>query len=1100
MMNMVIILPITVRAETYTPTSIDYYNGHKYAVYDESMTWYQAQKYCESVGGHLVTISSEDENQFCSNIIVENGKKTYWIGYSDNEEEGEWNWVDDSISLYTNWRSGEPNNFSYNGITENFAIIYACEKIGLWVDIGYNGGISAVDQLTNIGFVCEWDGVSINGKGYAYLRYNLSDKDGNPLSKTRVNYSIDGYVTSAMALTDENGTVCVQTPELDSSQELTIRFTSPYGIEITDNVKTANITVEPLSYSQSWKGQVGGGFELSAGLQLGANIGVAEAEAKAGSASLGGDLSRAIELEHNYSNDSRELKISSTLNSDFAGKLKAGLWASGNVADELFKVNVALIETGPEGTIGSDVTKSMAIDNYDPTNSEHIAKVAAFLMDNFSNNPLAQIIISFMPIDCHNEETYSQILTASYGADLGKIEINNADIVTLGSIAPSSTYTRSSSKNLETGVYTFTNGYAISAGYDILSLDFAGVNVGNTSGGNTIESGTNPTLFSGNWVNNNIEFKSQVNGGQFEKFTITSLEEDNTSGFLFGETSNSIEKNVIYTGSQAKKLIESDNTLTNLALGQIAFVNNSETEYIMNKIATANTSGTYEKDKKSVKTTEIPLGIGAKAGIGVDFNLTLSGIYSDQFTYENGAVVDNTEQIQSVSTADAEFEASKRTLQQIVAEPIQYIGDVIAGNVNYITGKAVEGVTNAGAKIKGTADYVIDIIYMAVPQVQTFSVLAVAEETDTFDTSSVATTVGNPYVINVKDNDGNTVSDFSATPLQLTLEYTAEELSAAGINNTIEDLNNLKIYWYNEETGVFVYVGGELDYENSLVTADITKSGQYILAFDNCAPSVTNFTATNNTATPTFKATVADMSGISEFLFEIDGKKFVNSENINKFYSTDTAAFEYQITEELDDGEHTATITASDSAGNSMVNPMTITFSVDTVAPMVDNLDISDKIIDGKINVSVAVRDNNINSVKAYVENEKGIYTYNLQETDGIWSAEIDIPKDNSVNVWITAYDSAGNSTNSEIVKVVSRISSTITDQKTFNDANVTGVKFNVNNSSDTTVQGLKVKYGEEERTLTETVITGSGSFLIGAFVPGLVELTESNFEITAIE
>ena len=74
-----------------------------------------------------------------------------------------------------------------------------------------------------------------------------------------------------------------------------------------------------------------------------------------------------------------------------------------------------------------------------------------------------------------------------------------------------------------------------------------------------------------------------------------------------------------------------------------------------------------------------------------------------------------------------------------------------------------------------------------------------------------------------------------------------------------------------------------------------------------------------------------------------------------------------------------------------------------------------------------------------------------------------------------------------------------IAEQKTFTDANVTGVKFNVSNSADVTVQGLIVKYGKETRELA-TQITGLGSVVIGAFIPGITKVTEADFKITAAE
>lgn len=88
---------------------------------------------------------------------------------------------------------------------------------------------------------------------------------------------------------------------------------------------------------------------------------------------------------------------------------------------------------------------------------------------------------------------------------------------------------------------------------------------------------------------------------------------------------------------------------------------------------------------------------------------------------------------------------------------------------------------------------------------------------------------------------------------------------------------------------------------------------------------------------------------------------------------------------------------------------------------------------------------------------------------------------------------------NEEVAQEGVNVSSSIVDQKTFLEANTTGVKLSVSNSSDVTVQGLAVKYGEVTKELA-TQITGLGSVLIGAFIPGMVEVTDSTFEITVTE
>lgn len=121
------------------------WNGHKYDIYyGESLgiaTWQDAKKYCESLGGHLATITSQEENdaiwRFANWYWHEGG---IFFGFTDEQEEGVWRNVTGEEVSYTNWHSGEPNNQDI----QNYGQIYA---EGDWDD-------SKFDYSK---FICEWD-------------------------------------------------------------------------------------------------------------------------------------------------------------------------------------------------------------------------------------------------------------------------------------------------------------------------------------------------------------------------------------------------------------------------------------------------------------------------------------------------------------------------------------------------------------------------------------------------------------------------------------------------------------------------------------------------------------------------------------------------------------------------------------------------------------------------------------------------------------------------------------------------------------------------------------------------------------------------------
>ena len=104
--------------------TVEWDNGHCYqAVLAPGLSWDDAQAACVARGGHLVTITSEEENAFVFSLVssdtafwyvdaFNNGLGPWLGGYQPDgsaEPSGGWRWVTDEPFDYTNWEAGQPD-------------------------------------------------------------------------------------------------------------------------------------------------------------------------------------------------------------------------------------------------------------------------------------------------------------------------------------------------------------------------------------------------------------------------------------------------------------------------------------------------------------------------------------------------------------------------------------------------------------------------------------------------------------------------------------------------------------------------------------------------------------------------------------------------------------------------------------------------------------------------------------------------------------------------------------------------------------------------------------------------------------------------------
>jgi len=150
-----------------TKSDVAHFGDSVYQVFDLGMTWYEAKAYCESIGGYLATITSPEEQSFAEDLITDYGKNIYWLGGTDEAQEGLWKWVTGEAFEFSNWYGNgwQPDN---NNRTEHYLHVFgkshpdyydiAGGSAGKWNDLCYdaNGYNDGFYSLENTGFICEW--------------------------------------------------------------------------------------------------------------------------------------------------------------------------------------------------------------------------------------------------------------------------------------------------------------------------------------------------------------------------------------------------------------------------------------------------------------------------------------------------------------------------------------------------------------------------------------------------------------------------------------------------------------------------------------------------------------------------------------------------------------------------------------------------------------------------------------------------------------------------------------------------------------------------------------------------------------------------------
>lgn len=132
-------------------------------MFDVSTTWSEARAACEALGGHLVTVTSaEEEEAFLERIIQEAGsRKNYWMGAYAPASDNVFEWITGEAFTYTKWAADQPDRdyenrlmmYTYDNPKSSGNTAYCWNNL---IDDGTFGSESWFG-VDNFGYVCEWD-------------------------------------------------------------------------------------------------------------------------------------------------------------------------------------------------------------------------------------------------------------------------------------------------------------------------------------------------------------------------------------------------------------------------------------------------------------------------------------------------------------------------------------------------------------------------------------------------------------------------------------------------------------------------------------------------------------------------------------------------------------------------------------------------------------------------------------------------------------------------------------------------------------------------------------------------------------------------------
>uniref|UniRef100_A0A1A8JLS1 Aggrecan core protein n=1 Tax=Nothobranchius kuhntae TaxID=321403 RepID=A0A1A8JLS1_NOTKU len=137
---------------------------------DNRDTWSEAEHYCQQLNAHLVSINSQEEQEF----VNLSGQDYQWIGLNDKDVQNEFRWTDGNPLSYVNWRPNQPDNYLNSG---EDCVVMIWQEGGQWNDVPCN---------YHLPYTCKMNPVMCGSPPNV--------EHGQPMGSSREHYAVDSIV------------------------------------------------------------------------------------------------------------------------------------------------------------------------------------------------------------------------------------------------------------------------------------------------------------------------------------------------------------------------------------------------------------------------------------------------------------------------------------------------------------------------------------------------------------------------------------------------------------------------------------------------------------------------------------------------------------------------------------------------------------------------------------------------------------------------------------------------------------------------------------------------------------------------------------------